>query len=237
MKHLATFILVFFALNTFASSAEKPADTIIYKGKKHYYKNQPLKEFFLKNPGKLPKGYLPKAKGGSGYVATFDIINGQMVLKNLEVLVKDTLIHKGMGTKKDSIPGVKMLWTNTKWKSVMSEVFPDHELKIDWYSAIAVIPHGAKIGVDANRIVMYEGYYVLEIDKGILKREKDFTHEAFENFKDKQFNAFKKTSKYTSLLKNLSEQFKDKGPAEAAVRAENTIRKYITNYTSTFLIN
>jgi hypothetical protein len=125
---MKTFLIIAFtliSLNIFAT-AQFP-DRIIYKGKKYALNCNPLEDFFNNNPGKRPN------KGSfctgllRGYVATFEISDNQLLLKDIEIIVPDTLNKK----------------TDIKSVSVIKEIFPTQDIKnVDWFSGLLVIPYG-----------------------------------------------------------------------------------------------
>lgn len=73
-----------------------------------------------------------------------------------------------------------------EWKSALNDIFPDQKsIKINWFTGILVLPSGEEIapaksyGSDPT----YENYILLEIDHGILKKEKTINYKDFEKFK------------------------------------------------------
>ena len=92
--------------------------------------------------------------------------------------------------------GIVIQWKDygLKWKNVLKEIFPNQQLiKVDWITGLFVLPTG-KIVKGVQRYgdkPTYENYILLEIDKGILKKEKQFNH--------KEFDEFKETDEYEKL--------------------------------------
>ena len=182
MKAVLIFLLtVFFSLNVFAT-AQYP-DKIVYGGKEYSLHSNPLEEYFEKYPDKRPKGGLNSTALWRGYVATFEVQDGQLFLKDIEIEFWDTTSKKKY---------------DTKWKSVIKEVFPNQlNLKIDWLTGLLVIPYGKLVNyVHMGYGSTYENYLLLEMDKGDLKKEKKFDYKEYETFKQRQFEAFKKTEEY-----------------------------------------
>ena len=75
----------------------------------------------------------------------------------------------------------------------------------------------------------YEKYILLEIDKGDLKKEKKYNYKKYELFKDRQFEAFRKTEEYQKLKTDL----KKDGSTDEFV--DSFLRSYITSYTTKIL--
>lgn len=78
----------------------------------------------------------------------------------------------------------------------------------------------------------YEHYTLLEMDKGDLKRSKEFGYEEYEKFKEIQFAAFKKTDEYKKLIEDM----KKDGDYDEKF-ADSFLRSFITNYTSKILVD
>jgi hypothetical protein len=163
-------LTLLFALKVFAT--EQCPDTIIYNGKKYTLHSHPLYAYFENNPDKKPKVNIISSGLWRGYVATFEVKDNQLFLKDIEI----------MGPERD--------W---KWQSVINEVFPDQkEIKVNWFTGLLVIPHGGKV---ANYFEWDYGssnkkYLLVKIDKGDLKKEKDFKYKKYEELKKRHFQDF-----------------------------------------------
>jgi len=186
MKTLFALLLSsFFSLTVFGTG--QISDKIIYNGKIYelLYSN-PMESYFKEHSDKHPQKESIVLQTGlrRGYVATFEIIGKQLYLKDIEIRV------------------------DGNWKSVLNEIFPNQKLiKIDWITEIFVLPAGKIIDyVHYGAIPKYENYILLEIDKGNLKKEKQFEKKEYEEFKEKQFQVFKKTSKYETDKLNLQKK-------------------------------
>ena len=151
MKQLFIFLLTFFSILTVFGTAQL-SDIIIYKGKKYGMINNPMEIYFSQHPDKRPNGDLVSTDLWRGYIATFEVINKQLFLINIEIFVTDT-------TNKEC---------PIKLKSVMNDIFPNQKfLKIDWMTGVLVLPYGKCInyvhfGYDSK----YEHYLLLEFKKG-----------------------------------------------------------------------
>jgi hypothetical protein len=179
MKTFLPLILtLFLGLNVFAT-AQYP-DKIIYNGKEYSLHSNPLEVYFEKYPHKRPQDGIMSSALWRGYVATFEVKDNQLFLKDIEIEYRDT-------SSKESYP--------YKWRSVMKEVFPDQkDVKIDWLTGLLVIPHGKLVNyVHMGYGSTYKNYILLEVDKGDLKKEKQFKYKEYEKFKERQFQKFKKT--------------------------------------------
>jgi len=215
MKFLFIVVLTIFSLFKVFATAQFP-DKIIYNGKEYALNSNPLEDYFEKNPDKRPKGGIMSTALWRGYVATFQILDGQVYLKDIEIEVRDS-------TSKGRF--------KTNWKSVINDVFPNQaQVKVDWLTGLLVIPHGKLVNyVHMGYGSTYEKYILLEIDKGDLIKEKRFKYKDYEKFKDRQFEVFKQTEEYKKLKMDLK---KDGMPDEFI---DSFLRSFITNYTTKIL--
>jgi len=95
-------------------------DKIIYKGKEYDLETNPLESYFSRFPHKLPESECWCSGLWRGYVATFEIMDNQLFLKDIEIMLS--------GYTKDE-QGIYHI----RWKSVMNDVFPNHKLlKLAW---------------------------------------------------------------------------------------------------------
>lgn len=212
MKTILTLIFAFFlGLNVFAT-AQYP-DKIIYNGKEYNLHSNPLELYFEKHPDKRPKGGIMSTALWRGYIATFEVKDNQLFLQNIEIEYQDA-------TSKESY--------NYKWKSVINEVFPDQKnIKIDWLTGLLVIPYGKLVNyVHMGYGSTYKNYILLEIDKGELKKEKQFKYKEYENFKEMQFQAFKQTDEYKKIKADLQKD----GNSDEFI--DSFLRNFVIQYTS-----
>jgi len=179
MKPLLTLLLTLIIGTNLFATAQEP-DKIIYKGKIYRLLSNPLEVYFKKNPDKRPQGEAMSTALGRGYIATFEVRENQLFLKDIEIEYLDTT-SKGR--------------SNYKWRSVLKEVFPNQkDVKIDWFTGLLVIPHGKIINyVHMGYGSTYKKYTLLEINKGDLKKEKRLNHKQYEKYKERQFQAFRQT--------------------------------------------
>lgn len=216
MKSFLTILLTFFLGLTVFATAQYP-DKIVYNGIKYDLFSNPLESYFDKSPDKRPTGGIMSTALWRGYVATFEIKDNQLFLKDIEIQISDTTKIESMGLS---------------WKSVFNEVFPNQNyVKIDWLTELLVIPHGKLV----NSIHMgygstYKRYILLEIDKGDLTKEKQFKYREYKKFKEKQFKAYKQTEEYIKLKSDLQK----KGSSDKFI--DSFLRSYVTTYTSKILV-
>jgi hypothetical protein len=215
MKSLLTFLLTIILGMTVFATAQYP-DKIVYNGKEYRLYSNPLESYFDKNPDKRPKGRVGSSALWRGYVATFEVRSNQLFLNNIEIQYRDT---------NDKVS------FNTKWRSVIDEVFPDRkDIKIDWLTGILVIPYGKLVNyVHMGYGSTYKNYILLEIDKGDLKKKKHFNYKKYQKFKKRQFLAFKQTEEYKKIKTDMQKD----GSSEEYI--DSFLCSFVTEYTSKIL--
>ena len=119
------------------------SDTLLYEGKKFYLEEEILEKYFRAFPEKKPKIVVSYTALWRGYIATFEIREKQLFIKEMEML------------------------TNTKFKtkSVLKEVFPNN--KYEWFSGIIEL-NGKEKDSDDNLYEFLEIYKGNLIKKRIM---------------------------------------------------------------------
>lgn len=211
---LVMLLLAIAALSAFAT-AQFP-DKILYDGKEYSLHTNPMDSYFSKHPNKKPKDEVMCTALWRGYVATFEIKDNDLALTDIEVMV--------MKKNKDGE-------SNTAFKSVKDAVISQGKtLVIDWFTGILVLPHGELVNyVHMGYGSTYSNYILLEIKKGKLTGKHTFDHKEYEQFKEKQFQAFKKMEIYR---KHAGELKKREWSQEDI---DSFLRRSVVNYTSEFL--
>jgi len=217
MRALSTIVLFICVNLTVFGTAQYP-DKIIYNGKEYDLHSNPMESYFEKYPDKRPQGGVMSTALWRGYVATFEIKDNQLYLKDIEIEI----------STKDEKGNYKY-----SWKSVLNEVFSNQELiKIDWMTGLLVLPEGEIVNyVHMGYGSTYEKYTLLEVDCGDLKKVKQFGYKEYEKFKEKQFKAFKKTDEYKKIVAELKKDgdYNDKF-------IDSFLRSFVIGYTSKILV-
>jgi len=208
-------ILIFGNHNLFAT-AQYP-DNIIFEGKEYMLHSNPMETYFEKYPDKRPKGGIMSTALWRGYVATFIVKENELYLENIEIEVREKKSKKSY---------------KYKWKSVIKDLIKEgEELKIDWITGILVIPHGKiKNYVHMGYASTYSNYILLEVEKGKVNKTKKMKYRKYVSFKKKQFEAFRKTEKYSEMVEDLK---KEDGYNEKYI--ESFLRDFVIEYTSKFV--
>jgi hypothetical protein len=223
MRTILTIILTIF-FSSIAFGTDQMPDKIIYNEKEYRLLTYPLENYFKKYPDKRPKGEEVLVNGEKRwrmstnlmrrYWATFEIKDNQLYLKDIEIMIWDK--------KQD----------DSSWKSVRNKLFPNQKLmKIDWMTGLLVLPVGEIVNyVHMGYGSTYERYILLEIDNGNITKEKQFDYQEYKNFREKQFQAFKKTDEYQKMKTELQ---KDSDSDEFI---DSFLRDFVVKYTSKILV-
>lgn len=210
MKNLLVIVFVFIvSLSNVFGTAQIP-DVILYEGKEYIMHSNPLNDYFKKNPDKYPESTIRSTALWRGYRATFEVKDNALYVKDIQILSRGA----------------------DEWKSVLKESSPDGKpFKVDWYTGILVIPHGKMVRyVHMGYGSTYEKYILLEIKDGKINAEKKLDNKEYVKFKEKQFEAFKKTEEYKKIIADLK---KDKEMSEEFI--EGFLKNFIIDYSSKFL--
>ena len=188
---ISVFVATLSLLTLRSNATAQEPDILFYKGKKYSLYTNPLEGYFKKYPDKRPKTSIISTANWRGYVATFEIIDSTIFLRDIEIEVEDA---------KNRI----------RRKSAMDDVFPGQKVvALEWFNGLLTLPYGQMIQyVHMGYSSAYENYLILEIRVGTLTKAKDFKHEDYIKFKDKQFELFKRTPEYEKTLSVLKEKFK-----------------------------
>ena len=191
------------------ATAQQP-DYIFYNGKKYALHTNPLESFFEKYPERRPNIDGFSEELWRGYIATFEIENGEMLLKDIEVEIYND---------DRNLSGTK---------SVKDEVFPSADkIKIEWFDGLLVCPYGEVLNyVDMGYSSTYSNYLLIKIDKGNLISTEEYTGNQFEKFREEQFQALKETREYKQALNEM----KSNDPNRSDKEIEDLLRILFIDY-------
>ena len=211
-----SFLLITLCVSLQVFATEQTSDRIIYNGKEYSFNANPLESYFEKHPDKRPKSNSMSSDLWRGYISTFEIKDSLLFLKDIKIEV-----YEHSKKKKSEI----------KLVSVRNKVFPNQKIvKIDWETGLFLLPIGKITNyVYMGYVPIYENYILLEIHEGVLIREKRFTGEQYERFREEQLQAFKETDEYEKTKEDL----KNKGRVNDI---EFLLNVYLINFTPKILI-
>jgi len=210
-------LLSYFAQNV-SATAQIP-DRLIYQGKSYNLHNNPLEVYFKEHPKKRPEGDISSTALWRGYIATFEIQNQTLILKDLEVQV-----YQHQEGQEEWMPNVTL-------KSVLNTVFPEgNTLKIDWCTEVLILPSGKlKDYVHHGYASTFEQYVLLEMKAGVLLQSKKFDTTGYLAFKKQQLERFKRTADYQTYLVKWKEKY-DYTEVEVDEILETGIFKYLDGF-------
>ena len=213
MRTLLVVFLTIFCIQTAWGTAQAP-DRLIYNGKEYAMFTNPMEVYFEKHPEKRPESEYRSTANWRGYIATFEIRGKCMYVKDIEITIYNEEEDRYIG------------------KNVLNEIFPgQQEVKVDWMTGLLVLPYGEIVNyVHMGYASTYEHYIILEIKEGKLTKEKKLDHEQYVEFKEKQFQAFRKTEEYERLKKELGG---DRLGADEFI--DSFLREFVINYSSKIL--
>ena len=186
-KLILLIILNLILLSTNLYSTEQYPDKVIYKNKIYTIDKYPLEDFFNKNPLKRPIGISTALH--RGYVATFEIKDEKLFLKNIEIEVRNSNLES---------------LNRLKWKSIITDIVPiENLIEIICFEGILVMsPKGKSFQFREGK----ENTIVAELIDGELIFFKEFRKDEFVEFKNEQFKAFKKTKEYREYFKEMKRE-------------------------------
>jgi hypothetical protein len=211
MKFFTCFIIL---LVNFCYSQNQEQDLIILDDSIYKLIDQPLEVYFERNPNLKPKTSVLSSSLHRGYRATYKFENNEMILSDLEVKIKDTIINEEkkkqfyLDNEKliNSLKG-NLLMNFYKFESVITNFnHKNGKLKIKWFTGLFLVPIGKKIK-SSNYETNYNNYYLIEIKNGILIAKKSFTFEELQTFRKEQFEIFKLTKEYKKTKKLLKKRY------------------------------
>ena len=182
---LSVFVLA--SINAMAS-AQVP-DVIIIAGRNESLDTSPLAPYLSAHPKVIPKSDDPATDNLRGYVATWEILDGKLFLRRIDVAFRN--------------PRASLNEESRIIKNVIHKIFPDsRDLVAGWYSGALIIPRGKLVKyVHMGYGSTYESYTIVTVDKGVVSKKLDLSAEDFAKYRDSQFQAYKRTSEYATKFK------------------------------------
>jgi hypothetical protein len=217
LKVFGSLFIFLFSVSQIFATAQAP-DKIIYNGKEYKLHTNPMDAYFLKFPDKKPNTGIISSGLWRGYIATFEIADNALYLKDIEKLQK--------------VEGAEKF--ETEMKSFFSDIVPaGKKLKVDWFTGILVLPYGKVVNyIHMGYASTYENYILLEIESGDFKKSKEFNAQEYAKFKERQYAAFRKTAEYTNLVEKMK---KEKKYTDEFV--DTFIKNWVVEYSSKILVD
>lgn len=176
-------------------------DKLIYNNQEYFLKDQLLESYFKEFPGKKPEKKLVESCIWRGYIATLEIINNELFIREIELLLNSDY---------DS-------------KSIIDNIFPRNK-KFDWYSGLIYLDSTEKKYKNNSAENVFE---YLEIRNGNLIKKRVMNSEELETFKKIQFEYFI----LSDDVKPVYELFKKKNEGISNEKINDIIKESILYYT------
>ncbi len=215
MRRLAAvLLLVFIGLSSRVFATAQEGDILVLRGKQYFIFTNPLELYLDSHPGLLPKTNVWSSALWRGYVATWEIKEGRLLLTDVAMLQSVTK------------PGESEL--STELRSVMQQVFPDQKAVIaEWFTGHIIVPTGKlRKYVHMGYASLYSKYIILRVERGVVIREWMANAKDFIRFREAQFAAFKKTAEYRKVRAEMIAEDAGKPDKMSAAEMEQFLREY-----------
>jgi rRNA processing protein Krr1/Pno1 len=192
LKYILGIIFIIQGFYSFATA--QYSDILIYNGKKYSLTVNPMEGYFKKYPEKRPKG--GSTALWRGYVATFEIIDNELFVVDIEIENNTVTIIDG-----------KVKNAELGWKSIINECLDGQRpMKVDWFSGLLILPQGKLVKyVHMGYGSTYEYYTLIEIENGNYIREFNLNNEQYNKYRNAQYEAYKKTNEYQEIFDKLND--------------------------------
>jgi len=222
VKVIAVALLVSSILIGGASACIQGADRVWYEGGEYSLHGTPLEQFFLLHP-EVTRPEMPSTALSRGYVATFEIRNDSLFLREVGVECEYKEID-------DSL--------RYHCESGMADFFPgESEVFCNWSTGVLGIAYGMEVNdwvhyysVGFSGFVSTSVHYVLiEVNQGLVTDRRQLNLKTLNDLLENQYDAFRGTPAYHLVVDSL---LKIHSTCESV---ENTIKDDIFDFTSQFL--
>jgi hypothetical protein len=173
-----------------AATAQEP-DYIVLDGERLQLETNVLRPMLQSGAIKLPKPDAQWTSNWRGYVATYEVRDGVLLLTSISVL-RDP-------------PGK----TGKDVEAVPTEVLPDvfggkHEAPAIWFSGTLVLPRGEVVDyVHMGYGSTHERYTILTVKHGHIARRKDLDAKAYDALRKVKFAQFRQTAAYATQVQDM----------------------------------
>ncbi len=214
MKRTVLFAVLFFvAFSLNVSATQQIPDILIYQGKEYPVHAGFLEVYFKKFPERNPKDdEIVCSALGRGYKAIYEVVNGKIYLKDIFTNVCSEVPTSQI---KRVVPGGGRLW-------------------VDWASQLVWSGYGENTEDSYGLAFLdaYTKYSFFEVVKGRVLDVRHFDNKSYRKFKEKQFEAFRKTAEYEKAISEILAR----NPRMSRKDADSNIQLTIFWYTTKFLV-
>lgn len=209
MKVLASVLMVCLAL-AIAPAVKATAqlsDLLIVEGKEFTLNTNPLETELQKKQWTPPEDALITSANWRGYLATWEITGGELLLKDVTIAVDDPEDEHGLISK-----------------SITRDLYPGAtEVLAEWYTGALIVPDGKMTRyVHMGYGSSFDHYQVFRVRAGKVVEHLSMTGAEFEAYKETKFAAFRKTDAYAEAYAD----FRKQAPDLSEAHAEDFIKAY-----------
>lgn len=209
MKVLANVLMVCLAM-VIAPAVKATAqlsDLLIVEGKEFALNTNPLEAELRRKKWTPPENAMISSANWRGYLATWEIKDGKLLLKDATITVSDPKDEHGF-----------------THKSITRDLYPGAaEVFADWYTGALIVPDGKMTRyVHMGYGSSFDHYQVFRVHAGKIVEHLSMTDAEFEAYKEKKFAAFRKTEAYAKAYAD----FRKEAPDLSKAQAEDFIRSY-----------
>lgn len=183
------------------------SDLLIVGGKEFSLNTNPLETQLQKKQWRPPENAVITSANWRGYLATWEIKDGRLFLKDVTIGVSDSK------NRRDYVR-----------KSITQELYPGAtEVFADWYTGALIVPDGKMTRyVHMGYGSSFDHYQVFRVHAGKVVEHLSMTGAEFETYKEAKFAAFRKTDAY----KKAYADFRKEAPDFSRAHAEDFIKAY-----------
>ncbi|MBT8062042.1 MAG: hypothetical protein KJO85_05115 [Gammaproteobacteria bacterium] len=187
-KNLIVIFLLLITPIAAHATAQRP-DTILIDGESYPLNTNPLKAYMKSIAWEAPDDVLISSANWRGYLAKWEIKNGQLHLVDVTVRRRSAKTERA-----------------TVRVSILNALFPDaDEVVAEWYSGALIIPAGGMVHyVHMGYGSTYEKYKVLRIRNGVVAEHLNLTYTEFLDYSDDKFLVFQATEEFQNKFDELT---------------------------------
>lgn len=183
-----------------ARATAQASDLLIVEGKEFALNTNPLESQLGKRKWKRPEEAVISSANWRGYIATWEIKDDKLFLKDATILVSDP---------KDKDEYVS--------KSITQDLYPGaSEVFADWYTGALIVPDGKMTRyVHMGYGSSFDHYQVFRVQAGKVVEHLSMTGPEFDAYKERKFAAFRKTDAYAKAAADFRKEAPDLDEAHA----------------------
>ncbi len=191
--------LLLLALQLPAYATGQAPDRLLIDGEMHMLDTNPLAPYLAGLGERRPRFDAPTSALWRGYVATWELREGRLLLKAVDGF------RKAPAGAEDAGAGKKTPFLGFVGFDAMAELFPQGgEVFADWYTGALVVPLGepveyAHMGYETT----YARYIVSLVHAGVEVRRHRLSLDEFSEYRRRKFEAFRQTDAYRAEVERI----------------------------------